>query len=1064
MLNIQLPAMLVLGTGAALAFSPTTDANMNGLYPTQTGDLVPQQVGGFPANLSTAFADYPGGVEYFEVSSADISTTYGEVYWKPLPDMPLPPALVARFAGKGMAIVGFEADQVRTVGGKDVSLPINCAYNHHYGLNVVGAGSSMQRVKRDPARRETMGGHDAPGPAGFVDLAVEHTPSLTGLPTSNVFGYNNGGEFRKSYHALAPPFAQLVEGPKQVNFGPMQIDTWNRDKMSLDPGDLTPFVPGPQPGNSLAPRGGVDADYSGLLECPLTTRIRKRLTGGGWNDSYVAVVGGGGGCAAPTWSGALVDKALDCAGGEYRGSLGGKPSAAACLAAAKAVVAAKTADLNYAVWHGDSDKACYVCAITARGEPSTWPYKKQPGAVSFAATGTPTPGQQPAQGGAAACYDAAQELGLPAGARVANGTGASAALPPGCSVTLEGHAGKGVVVTASVYFNTKASSAVKCGGGPGGVTAVEGTRPTETGVTLGLVLPSGGAAAGASANATITLSGPADGDWFGVAFDTHFMANSPYAIVVDGAGAVTEHVLADHAAGIVLNGSVAVLSHTVAGGVRTLTLTRPLAGATNAHYTFDADKLSLDFITATGSGAAFGFHKAKTVGTLALWPAAPAPLAGGNFSLFGGAPAAAGTRNNYDGEVGYEVTVGAAPLTVTALGRANVRSDTAAVTVWDAATRKPVARAAVGPADGPPDSSGYTYASIAAPVVLNPGATYRVSFTATAGMADKWPDDASNAAAALGGAYLAIGDGVYEPQQGAYPAQVSADPTHPRSGRWAGDATLRFSAPPLPAPEPAPACVCEVPAAPFGAGTGDIEYLPTGEVIGFPPRCQHMWSNEVRNETVFTSRNPTCDVRTYQGGLSVCHHGWHLLDADQEVPWADQPLVYHFKFRFYYQEYNVQQQHVSTFDTTWGIGGATGEYDVPVSAKGKGVDANATHVETGYITPPGTDMHFVAAHFHCHAPTCLTQEMRFDGPEGELICREDSYHGKGATPGDRFGEKGYIAQPVCMWGNPPFAPPPLVSGRTLWYKAVTNNTYGHHGEMALPQMLTANFAPKNFKK
>ena len=45
------------------------------------------------------------------------------------------------------------------------------------------------------------------------------------------------------------------------------------------------------------------------------------------------------------------------------------------------------------------------------------------------------------------------------------------------------------------------------------------------------------------------LSGAADGDWFGVAFDTHFMANSPYAIVVDGAGAVTEHVLANHAAG-----------------------------------------------------------------------------------------------------------------------------------------------------------------------------------------------------------------------------------------------------------------------------------------------------------------------------------------------------------------------------------------------------------------------------------------------------------------------------------------------------------------------------------
>lgn len=28
--------------------------------------------------------------------------------------------------------------------------------------------------------------------------------------------------------------------------------------------------------------------YSGLLECPLTTRIRKQLTGGGWNDSFAA--------------------------------------------------------------------------------------------------------------------------------------------------------------------------------------------------------------------------------------------------------------------------------------------------------------------------------------------------------------------------------------------------------------------------------------------------------------------------------------------------------------------------------------------------------------------------------------------------------------------------------------------------------------------------------------------------------------------------------------------------------------------------------------------------------
>merc|ERR1712146_331950 len=103
-----------------------------------------------------------------------------------------------------------------------------------------------------------------------------------------------------------------------------------------------------------------------------------------------------------------------------------------------------------------------------------------------------------------------------------------------------------------------------------------------------------------------------------------------------------------------------------------------------------------------------------------------------------------------------------------------------------------------------------------------------------------------------------------------------------------------------------------------------------------------------------------------------------------------------------------------------------------------------------------TDLHFVAAHFHCHAPTCVSQELRYGNETGELLCKETPYHGQGAEPSvDRFDEPGYIAQRVCLWGSPPLAPPPLVSGVKLWYKAVTNNTYGHHGEMALPQMLLA---------
>ena len=56
---------------------------------------------------------------------------------------------------------------------------------------------------------------------------------------------------------------------------------------------------------------------------------------------------------------------------------------------------------------------------------------------------------------------------------------------------------------------------------------------------------------------------------------------------------------------------------------------------------------------------------------------------------------------------------------------------------------------------------------------------------------------------------------------------------------------------------------------------------------------------------------------------------------------------------------------------------------------------------------------------------------------------------------DRFDEAGYIAQRVCLWGEPPLEPPPLVAGVPLFIRAITNSTYGHHGEMALPQMLVS---------
>ena len=43
---------------------------------------------------------------------------------------------------------------------------------------------------------------------------------------------------------------------------------------------------------------------------------------------------------------------------------------------------------------------------------------------------------------------------------------------------------------------------------------------------------------------------------------------------------------------------------------------------------------------------------------------------------------------------------------------------------------------------------------------------------------------------------------------------------------------------------------------------------------------------------VLEQRNPTCDLRTYTGGIQSCVDTWRLLDKEQPVPWQDQPLVY----------------------------------------------------------------------------------------------------------------------------------------------------------------------------
>ena len=101
------------------------------------------------------------------------------------------------------------------------------------------------------------------------------------------------------------------------------------------------------------------------------------------------------------------------------------------------------------------------------------------------------------------------------------------------------------------------------------------------------------------------------------------------------------------------------------------------------------------------------------------------------------------------------------------------------------------------------------------------------------------------------------------------------------------------------------------------------------------------------------------------------------------------------------------------------------------------------------------------------APTCLEMAI-YNNVTGELVCSQKPiYGGTGKIDVAKFDEPGYILQPPCLWGDQPgLEPMPKASGVKFLIKAITNSTYGHHGEMAFPEVTlvpwknTSAFAPR----
>ena len=232
-------ALLLLPFASAIVpdfgpdFVPSNADNMNGDY------VFSSTPGGTPGLFPKRFADYPGGAEHFDVYSPPMTTRYSQVWWSPLAPSPFPADIVAKYAGKAVAIIGWEIDQVRKgVGpnGEDISVPISASYNHHYNSQVIGAKARFRKVTVDAhsdlgaklLRDSGHGNMNWDQPQYIVEQVEKSSfPSHQQLPSAN------GGEYRKSYHGFPPGYAVIVDSPTAMQVSPMQIDTWNRDAMNI---------------------------------------------------------------------------------------------------------------------------------------------------------------------------------------------------------------------------------------------------------------------------------------------------------------------------------------------------------------------------------------------------------------------------------------------------------------------------------------------------------------------------------------------------------------------------------------------------------------------------------------------------------------------------------------------------------------------------------------------------------------------------------------------------------------------------------------------------------------
>eukprot|EP00730_Choanoeca_flexa_P014304 TRINITY_DN6208_c0_g1_i3.p1 TRINITY_DN6208_c0_g1~~TRINITY_DN6208_c0_g1_i3.p1 ORF type:complete len:722 (+),score=149.90 TRINITY_DN6208_c0_g1_i3:253-2166(+) len=238
--------------------------------------------------------------------------------------------------------------------------------------------------------------------------------------------------------------------------------------------------------------------------------------------------------------------------------------------------------------------------------------------------------------------------------------------------------------------------------------------------------------------------------------------------------------------------------------------------------------------------------------------------------------------------------------------------------------------------------------------------------------------------------------------------------------------------------------------------------------IKFPESCVGQLVEE---------KNPTCNLTTYQGGMSCCRHGYILLDKDQNPP--QEPDNFYVKYRFYYEDY--QPSHQNALRVYWMTETFHSEYDVPKAPPGTPSSMAIHSIQSEFtlrealerfvnyssirnateITDPrcvnitkaeqagGLKLVYAAA--HCHAPACISLEL-YRKSTGELICRNTPVYGQSDNAMD---ERGYVVGiPPCVWSDKDDSlqnSPLLTMDEPLFQIKKVNSTNAHIGVMAMFQ-------------